>query len=143
MYVEQISVYIENMPGSAAAVTKVLAENGVNIRAVLLSEIKALSSFHLIVDNPAKGFEVLKKAHFTVSSVDVVAVRVGDEPGDFNYVLELLADHNYNVEYAYFCLSKMCSGAIAILKVEDTSGESLQMLKEFGISVLEPNDILA
>lgn len=42
MYVKQISVFMENRPGRLAEITKILSENSVDIRAIILPILQIL-----------------------------------------------------------------------------------------------------
>ena len=141
MYIEQISVFVQNKPGSSAAVTKVLGEGGVNIRAMALADTSRYGILHLIVDDPKKGFEVLKDAHFTLSCTDVIAVQLGDEPGDLSRVLEILGSGGYNVEYAYAFITRRASSAVVILRVDDVGTGSLELLKNNGVKLLTRDEV--
>lgn len=141
MYIEQISVYVQHKPGGAAAVTKALGEHEVNILSMSLADIKQYSVMHLIVDDPARGFQVLKDAHFTLSSIDVLAIQLGDIPGEFSRVLELLGQAGYNVDYAYACGSRKTKDPIIIIRVDDVAGGSVKLLLDAGFKLLSPEEM--
>ncbi|MEL7608138.1 MAG: ACT domain-containing protein [Bacillota bacterium] len=143
MYIEQISVFVENKPGSAGAVTRVLGENGINIRAMSIADTSKYGILHMIVDDPQKGFDVLKKAHFTLNSADVLAVRLDDTPGALSRVLELLGDGGYNVEYAYAFITRKREDAIVILRVNDVGSGSVKLLLDAGVELVGPEQIRA
>ena len=48
MTVKQLSVFIENRPGRLSAVTKILGDNDVNIRAMSLADTKDFGILRLI-----------------------------------------------------------------------------------------------
>ena len=51
MTVKQLSVFIENRPGRLSAVTKILGDNDVNIRAMSLADTKDFGILRLILEN--------------------------------------------------------------------------------------------
>ncbi len=55
MTVKQLSVFIENRPGRLSAVTKILGDNDVNIRAMSLADTKDFGILRLIVDDFEKS----------------------------------------------------------------------------------------
>ena len=55
MTVKQLSVFIENRPGRLSAVTKILGDNDVNIRAMSLADTKDFGILRLIVDDFEKA----------------------------------------------------------------------------------------
>ena len=64
MYVEQISVFLENKAGRIADVTSILAQAGVNIRALSLADTSDFGVLRLIVDDNMKAEAELKKNNF-------------------------------------------------------------------------------
>ena len=80
---KQISVFLENKVGRLAHVTRVLGEAGINIRALSIADTSDFGILRLIVSDPAKAYQVLKDARFTVSETEVIAVQVPDFPEDW------------------------------------------------------------
>ena len=81
MKVEQISVFLENKPGSLEHATRVLKENNINIRTLSLAETVDFGILRLIVNDVEKTNNVLKDTGFRVSKTLVVAVEVPDQTG--------------------------------------------------------------
>ena len=71
MLVKQISVFVENKPGKLSAVTRLLADNDVDIRAFSVADSNDFGILRLIVNNPEKASEVLKSAEVTISVTNV------------------------------------------------------------------------
>ena len=61
MRAEQISVFLENKAGRLAEVTAILAEAGVNIRALAVADTSDFGVLRLIVDDNAKAVESLNR----------------------------------------------------------------------------------
>ena len=55
MSVHQISVFLENRAGQLAEVTQLLAEGGIDLRAISIAETKAYGVLRLIVDDTDKA----------------------------------------------------------------------------------------
>jgi hypothetical protein len=51
--------------------------------------------------------------------VEVLAVRVDDEPGGLGKALRVLADEDLNVDYLYTFLDKLGGQAVVILRVDN------------------------
>ena len=60
MRVEQISVFLENKAGRLAEVTRLLADAGVNIRALSLADTSDFGILRLIVSDNDKGKKQLR-----------------------------------------------------------------------------------
>src|SRR5512144_2171416 len=112
MKVEQISVFIENKSGRLAEITRILAEAGINIRALSLADTSDFGILRLIVNDNDKAKEVLKQHGFTVGKTDVVAVEVEDRPGGLHKLLNILYTANVNVEYMYAFVQQSGSNAV-------------------------------
>ena len=119
MKVKQISIFIENRSGRLREVASVLGSNSINIRALSLADTSDYGILRLILDKPEKALEVLKKANFTLSETDVIAVEVNDQPGGLAEVLEILGTAGINVEYMYAFVEKSSDNAVMIFRIED------------------------
>lgn len=135
MLVKQISVFVENKPGKLSAVTRLLADNDVDIRAFSVADSKDFGILRLIVNNPEKASEVLKSAEVTISVTNVIAVCIGDRPGGLAEAVDCLYKSNISVEYMYAFVEKSGDNAFAILRVENND-KALEALTEGGFTIL-------
>ena len=99
MTVKQLSVFIENRPGRLSAVTKILGDNDVNIRAMSLADTKDFGILRLIVDDFEKAVSALKTEGFSVTTTQVLAVEINDRPGGLSEAMKALYNDNISVEY--------------------------------------------
>ena len=60
MRVKQISVFLENKAGRLSEVTAILAEAGINIRALSVADTSDFGVLRLIVNDNQKALEALK-----------------------------------------------------------------------------------
>ena len=141
MSLKQISVFLENKPGTLHAMTTALAQNGVDMRALSLAETKDFGIVRLIVDNVYAATTVLKDAGFIHSLTPVLGVMIPDEPGGLNQVLQVLDGAAVNVEYMYAFLGGAdADHAYMIFRVEDNNAAA-EALASRGIKTLEEADI--
>jgi len=140
MEIRQISIFVENRPGRLADITAVLAENGIDIRALSIADTTDYGILRLIVSDPEAAIRVLKAADLAVSATQVLGIGIPDVPGGFAKALRILADAGVSVEYAYAFVSPRAGSAYVILRVED-NGKAAQALTEQGIAVLSQKDI--
>ena len=101
MKVEQISVFLENKPGTLEKATRVLKDANINIRTLSLAETADFGILRLIVNDVEKANKVLKDSGFQVSKTPVVAVEVPDKPGGLHSIMEAVSKEGINVEYLY------------------------------------------
>lgn len=134
MWVKQISVFLENKSGRLAAVTGILGQHEINIRALSIADTSDFGILRLIVSDPTRAYGVLKDAGFTVSETDVIAVEVPDTPGGLSAVLNILDQAGANIEYLYAFVSKSSGNALVLFKVEDID-KADKALKEHNVPV--------
>lgn len=136
MKVEQISVFLENKAGRLAEVTKVLAEAGINIRALSLADTSDFGILRLIVNDTELAKKVLKENGFTVGKTQVVAVEVEDRPGGLYKILDILRASNINVEYMYAFVQQSGNNAVIIFRFDNTD-DAIKTLVANGVKVIE------
>ena len=99
MFIKQLSIFVENKPGKLSAVTKLLSDNDIDIRALSIADTKDFGILRLIVDKPDKACEALKNADCTVSMTNVIAIGTEDKPGGLTGIMDCLYASNISVEY--------------------------------------------
>ncbi len=142
MKVEQLAVFLENKSGRLAAITKVLSDNGINIRALSVADTADFGILRLIVDQTDKAKQVLKDAGFTVGLTDVVAVEVADKPGGLSGVLAVLNQVEINVEYMYAFVEKSGQNAVIIFRFDDAD-TAVEVLRNADIKILSGDEVRA
>ena len=140
MFIKQISIFVENKPGRLSAVTKLLGENDIDIRALSVADTKDFGILRLIVNKPDKACEVLKNDDCTVSITNVIAIGITDKPGGLASAMECLYAANISVEYMYAFISKSDSLAAVILRV-DNNDKAAEALKENGFKILTSQEV--
>ncbi|MBR3637950.1 MAG: ACT domain-containing protein [Lachnospiraceae bacterium] len=84
MSIKQISVFLENKPGTLRKMTQVLADHSIDLRALSVAETKDFGIARLIVDDALAATSVLKDADFIASLTPVLAFEINDEKGGLN-----------------------------------------------------------
>ena len=141
MSIKQISVFVENKPGALYAMTGVLAQNQVDLRALNVAETKDFGIARLIVNDLYKATTLLKDAGYVRSLTPVVGVAIPDVPGGLNRVLQVLTDAKVNVEYMYaFLGGKDVDHAYMIFRVADDKAAETALASR-GIQVLDQEQV--
>ncbi|MCD7811568.1 MAG: ACT domain-containing protein [Ruminococcus sp.] len=138
--IRQISVFVENKPGRLSAITKILKDSSVDIRALSIADTRDFGILRIIVDNPDMACKKLRQEAFTVTITEVVAICIDDEMGKLSDVMNILNDADINVEYMYAFLSKSDNKASIILRVDDNA-KAHEAFDAAGIVQLTENDI--
>lgn len=140
--IKQISLFVENKPGRMAKVSKTLSDAGVNIRALTIAEAGDFGVIRMVVDDPEKGYKVLKDNGFTVSTTDVLAVEMKDTPGGLYEIVNALGESGVNVDYAYAFVTAKAERAMLILRVDDLA-KARQSLSTKGVKIATREEIQA
>ena len=141
MKLKQISVFVENKPGSVGYPCKVLADAGINITTLTLADTKDFGIVRIIVDDVYKATTVLKDEGYVHSITSVLGVAIPDVPGGLNKVLQVLTDAKVNVEYMYaFLGGKDVDHAYMIFRVADDKAAEAALAGR-GIQVLDQEQV--
>ena len=140
MTVKQISVFLENRPGTMAELTEVLSRNQVDMRALSLAETSDFGIARIITDDVYNAMQMLKEAGYVCSITKVLAVEIPDRPGELAKVIRYLGDSGINVEYMYAFITRKKDLAYMIFRVEDNNAAA-EALASRGIKTLEEADI--
>ena len=119
MHIHQISVFLENRTGQLAEITKLLADNGIDIRAISIAETADYGLVRMIVDNSHKASTILLEHGDILSMTPVWAVEVPDSPGGLAELLSLLAQEQVDVEYMYSLFTHRDGMAYMVLRVSN------------------------
>ena len=117
MNVTQISVFLENRAGQLSNITRVLSDNGVDLRAINIAETADYGVLRLIPADAQKASAVLLENGFIMAMTPVIAVAVPDRPGGLNSLLEALSEENIGIEYMYSVFSSNSGEALMVLQV--------------------------
>ena len=142
MRVEQIAIFLENKSGRLAEITGILADNGVNIRALSVADTADFGILRLIVDKVETAKEVLKNQGFTVGKTNVTAVKVPDRTGGLASVLKVIDAAGINVEYMYAFVNKTSDDAILIFRF-DQRDRAIEVLQQNDITIMTGDQICA
>ena len=142
MHIHQISVFLENRIGQLAEITNLLAEAGVDIRALSIAETSDYGLARMIVDDSQKASSILLQHGDILSMTPVWAVEVPDRPGGLAEVLGVLADAGVDVEYVYAFVAKTGNHAWVVMRVNNNT-EAERILRENNITLVSEADIAA
>jgi hypothetical protein len=140
--IRQISVFLENRPGSLAEVTRCLAEERINLRALSIAESRDFGTIRIIATDQDACAEALSKRGYQYNEVDVLAAEIADRPGGMAEVAEMIARENINIEYGYAMVEKKENSAVIVLRVDDPYRASI-VLREKGVRLLSEKEVEA
>ena len=138
--IRQISVFVENQPGSMMNVTNVLTEAHVNIRAISTFDTPEFGIMRLVVDDPVRAKESLTSKGFVNRVSDVIGAELKDEKGNLNQMLKILADGQINVNYIYSFVIREGKAPDMLFHTDDFE-KAESVLKQADVKLVEEEDL--
>ena len=140
MAIKQLTVFVQNRKGTLVSVTDTLAKNNVNLRALSIAETEDLGILRLIVNDEKIAEKALEEQGYLIKTIDVVGVKIGDQPGKLTEALRILDEADINVEYLYAFMTRTEKHAYVVLRVEDNS-KAEKVLEDNGFHIITESDI--
>jgi len=136
MKLQQLSVFLENKPGTLKKVSAVLADAKINISTLSLADTKEYGILRLLIQDWEKAKAALEKGGYTVKQTEVLAVEVEDRPGGLAAMLAPVEAAGVNVEYMYAFSTGTKSKAVLIFRFSDLD-KAIAALKGAGVNVVD------
>jgi hypothetical protein len=138
MITHQLSVFLENKSGRLTEVLEVLGEDNIRITALSVADTEEFGILRLIVSDPEKARELLKKHAFSVNLTEVISIIAPNEAKHYAKVLRILSDIDISVEYTY--AFSFGNKSIIILRCSNTE-EAIKALKSHEMELLRASDL--
>ena len=143
MPLSQLSVLVENKPGTMAKVASVLDKTEIKIFALSIAEAGEAGMIRLVVNDPKTATKHLEAAGFSLAkskrNVEIIAVLV-TEQHKLSEITKLLGDNDINIDYAYSSSIPLDGKSALILRVSDPN-RSERILEEKDVRVLRTQDL--
>ncbi|QDW74726.1 ACT domain-containing protein [Lachnospiraceae bacterium KGMB03038] len=138
--IRQLSVFVENKPGSLMDVTSRLTEANVNIRAVATFDTPEFGILRLVVDKPSEAKSYLTSKGFVVRIHQVIGVELEDREGNLNQMLEILAQGGININYIYSFVIRNGKAPVMVFSTDDFE-KAAQILQNADVKMVEESDL--
>ena len=140
MAINQISVFVENNRGKLSAITELIANSGVDIRALSIGDSSDFGVLRMIVSDAPKAKAALEAGHHLVSITKVIAVEMPDVPGSMARVIRDASDAGVNIEYVYAFVAVSRRHAYLVVRAEDNAAAE-KILLDKGYTLATEEDI--
>ncbi|MBV8967812.1 MAG: ACT domain-containing protein [Verrucomicrobia bacterium] len=117
--VTQLALFLENKPGTLAAVCDALAAANINIFALTISDTVDHSVVRMVVSDTRRALNIFEEHGTLVVDNEVIMIEHDNKPGTLGAVAKKLANAGVNIEYAYLASSPQASTGILILRPND------------------------
>ena len=138
--IRQLSVFVENKPGSLMEVTSRLNEAHVNIRAVASFDTPEFGILRLVVDQPEEAKAYLTSKGFVVRIHQVIGAELEDKKGNLNQMLEILADSGISINYIYSFVIRDGRAPLMVVSTDDFD-KAKKALAGAGVKMVEEADL--
>ncbi|MFW9940275.1 MAG: hypothetical protein ACFFFT_04490 [Candidatus Thorarchaeota archaeon] len=131
----QLSVFLEDKPGVLAKFIKLLMDNKIFVRALTVAKTSEYGLLLVLVDKPEQCIILLEKEDYLLSTTEVIAIKLNDNPNALYQIPKTLGDNNINIDYCYSTLVK--DDSMLIVRVEDDCiEEAVKTLEKKGFTIL-------
>jgi len=135
MKLHQLSVFSENKPGHVVEPCRLLAREGIDIRALALADTQRFGILRMIVSDWERAKSLLEASGAVVKVTEVLAVEVPDHPGGLADVLGVLEGAGLNIEYMYAFPFVRGEKAVLVFRF-DKPDAAMALLAKNGVNVL-------
>ena len=120
----ELSIELEDQPGTLGKVCRTLADRGVNILAFqsIPSEVK--SQVRLVVDNPTTAKSALDDQKIKYTETQVAQVKLPHRPGELARAASKLGEAKININYGYVGIDPDSNEPLLIFGVKDAERAS-------------------
>lgn len=142
MYVQQISVFIENQPGKLADFTELLGREGIDLIALSIADTTNFGILRCIVCDYERAAKVIADAGYTATVTEVLAVSVADKPGGMAAAVRALTDEGISIEYLYSFVRLTGKNALLVFRVEALD-QAAKVLTDQGFTLISQEQVRA
>ena len=116
---KQLSVFLDNKPGTLAKVCDALAAAKINIYALTISDTIDHAVVRMVVSDPIGALHIFGDRGVLVVENDVLMLENGNKPGALANIAQKLAKARINIECAYLATSPGAKLGLLILRVKN------------------------
>ncbi len=139
MFLNQLSVFLENREGRLDQVLETLKNHQINIISLSLADTSDYGMLRMIVANPEEAKKALREAGFSAMLTPVLGVKLAHKTGSLQVFLSELSKEGINIEYMY-ALATSGEDAIIVIKTTDLE-KSATVLGKAGVVLVGASEV--
>ncbi len=136
----QLTIPVENKPGTLAEVSSILAREKFNIRAITISSFGESGFLNIMVDDPKLAKKTLEKEGVVVELKEIIAVILDDKPGGMDKLVQYMSEERINIENAYGFVLESHKTAVFVIDVSDIES-TRRLLRDKGFKTLGTEEL--
>jgi hypothetical protein len=118
---KELTIRMEDRPGTLGKCCRSLAERGVNILAFQAYEREGQSLIRMVVDDPTSAKKLLDGDRIYYTETEVAQVTLPHNPGELSRAASRLGEAQININYAYCGTDPASSMPLVIFGVRDVA----------------------
>ncbi|MBI2822179.1 MAG: ACT domain-containing protein [Acidobacteria bacterium] len=126
---KQLSVFLENEPGTLARVCDALFDAKINILAHNVHDSIDYSIFRCVVTDPLKAVHLLESAGVFVLEDEVLGIPLDNRPGALGAIARKLAKARINIDYSYGSAPRSRGGSSLLILKTNNIGKTKKILE--------------
>jgi hypothetical protein len=143
MPIPQVSVYLDNRPGSLSEAMAQLDKNQISIFAMSIADAGEFGLVRMIAEDPEKATKILEDVDYNLAksrkNTQVTAVFITGE-NKISKITKILANDSINIEYAYSSAVHVDGKIALILRASDVENAERTLISN-GVTVLSLSEI--
>ena len=142
MFIKQISVFLENAPGTLRELTQRLGKGGIDLMALSIADTQNFGIVRMIVadDQVDPALDVLRSSGYTCRVNNVICAAVEDRPLGLHELLVKINEIGVSVEYLYSFLRSTGENALIILRLSEQD-VAVKKLVDAGVRIFSQEEI--
>jgi hypothetical protein len=143
MPVPQVSVFLDNHPGSLSQVIEKLDVNRIRIFALSIADKGEFGLVRMITEDPVRATKLLEDSEFNLAkakkNIEVAVILITGKE-HISRITKVLGENGLNIEYAYSSAVHFDSKFALVLRVNDLE-RAEKILKENNVGTLTLDEI--
>lgn len=143
MPIQQVSVFLDNKPGSLSAVMGLLENLGIKIYALSIAEAGEYGVVRMVTADPPRAASALEDANFNLAkskkNTEVTALLIADQ-NPISKITQILGQNAVNIEYAYSSAVHYEGKFALILRLKEPE-KAEEALQKNGVTILSLEEI--
>jgi len=141
--VPQVSIFLDNHPGSLSEVMTALDKNQMKIFALSIADKGEFGLVRMITDDPSRSTKILEDAGFNLAkskkNIEVIVIVI-TEKNHVSKITKVLSDNGLNIDYAYSSAVHL-NGKFALVLRANELEKAEETLRKNEIAVLSLDDV--
>lgn len=134
MFIKQISVFLENAPGTLRELTELLGKANIDLMAISVADTQSFGIIRIIISSEQidPAMDLLKANGYIAKVNNVICAEVEDRPLGLCELLDVIDKAGLSVEYMYSFMRPAGENAHIVLRLSD---------KQKAVKVFQLNNI--